>query len=332
MSIKEKGSAAGLTKEQIAAESNPKPQEEQKNTPQKKPEPRFWAEVQQRTVSLFASAALAPMLLEPRVLIESQANSDTSSPPHFSIKANAKLAFSTESGPRGALVIEPNQTRKIFVWSGELDRPSINGPSTLAVHTGAEAPGNGYERGPAMPGSYKITLFSFLDGEPLPSVQVVLPPSNDHSLRAQDATDDHSFVKAFLQEAKELPEEAFWIRPGRYDEKEIAEMAYLVEQTQIPALHRELLQRCKRLQLLEHDLVTPPILADDLEEVRVHARDRDLFPWFALKPYDSGDFICFDLENGGLVRARQLQIEPIAESPRQYLLKLLQLAKEEFLK
>jgi hypothetical protein len=283
---------------------------------------KVWAEVQQRMVSIFAAAsAERAFILEPRVLIEA---------PEAKHAFTARLVDTPlQTGPKGSITIEPNQSVRLFTWSGEVDQPNITGPSALAVSTGNQEPGSGYDRVQATPGTYRITLFSFLDGEALSPVEVSLPPGSDSVLRPEDATDDSSFVRAFLHEARELPQEDFWMKPGRYDEKEIMEMAYLIDRTGIPALHRELLLRCKRLQMLEHDLVTPPILADDLEEVRIHARDRDLFPWFALKPYDSGDFICFDLEKGGLVRAHHLQIEPIAESPRAYLLKLLRKAKEK---
>jgi hypothetical protein len=282
---------------------------------------QVWAEVQQRTVSIFAAASSEKsFILEPRVVIEAQE-------PKLSYMARL-LDTSLQSGPKGSITIEANQRAKLFTWSGEVDQPNIAGPSALAVSLGNQEPGSGYDRVPAAPGKYRISLFSFLDGEALSPMELLLPPGNDSVLRPEDATDDSSFIRAFLHEAKDLAQEDFWMKPGRYDEKEIMEMAYLIDRTGIPALHRELLLRCKRLQILEHDLVTPPIIADDLEEVRIHARDRDLFPWFALKPYDSGDFICFDLEHGGLVRAHHLQIEPIGESPRAYLLKLLRKAKE----
>jgi hypothetical protein len=282
---------------------------------------KIWAEVRQRTVSIFAAASSeGSFILEPRLLIEA--------PEAKSAYTARLLDTPVQSGPKGSITIEANQSVKLFTWSGEVDQPNIAGPSPLVVSMGNQEPGSGYDRVPATPGKYRITLFSFLNGEALSPIEVLLPPGNDTALRPEDATDDGSFVRAFLHEAKELPQEDFWMKPGRYDEKEIMEMAYLIDRTGIPSLHRELLLRCKRLQILEHDLVTPPIIADDLEEVRIHSRERDLFPWFSLKPYDRGDFICFDLEHGGLVRAHHLQIEPIAESPRLYLLKLLRKAKE----
>jgi hypothetical protein len=282
-----------------------------------------WVEVSGRRAALFARAPESrELILEPRLAVEDD--------------AGARLAVATlppqqdAPGPAGSVVVPAGQDRKLATWTGEVDLPAIQGPSPTAilVETGPKEPGAGEERASAPPGRYGLRLFSFLDGEPLASAAAFeLPPATGGISILDAGQDDASFVKAFLAEAREVGEEC-WLRPGRWEEAELEEMARLADLDAIPSLHRELLLRVRRLRIADHDLVTPPSAEEDLEVVRVHARERELFPWFSQKPYDRGEFICFDLESGALVQTRQLRVEPLGQSPRGYLVELLRRARE----
>lgn len=280
-------------------------------------------EVSDRQITFWLSAPTTQkLLLDPHSLLEDETGARVA---HLTLPAP-----DSEDGPKGALVIPAGREVRLAVWTGEIDLPALPGQNPRAVleESGPDEPGPGERRVFAPPGRYRLTLFSFLQGEPVAHVEFSLPPSHGAArgrVGGLSSEDDASFVKAFLAEAR-LLREGCRIRPGRFSDADLAEMARLAEIPQIPAIHRELLLRVRRLQIADHDLVTPPILEEDLEVVRASTGEQDLFPWFSLKPYDREEFVCFDLNKGGLVHTLYRSVDPLRESPREYLLALLQQA------
>lgn len=287
-----------------------------------RPKLEAWTERDGRRIALRARAQ-GPLLLDPRLYLEDE--------------KGARLAAITlptpaeAKGPSGARSFSADQEAELFVWGGELSLPMVDGPLPTLRPAHAAPPSDDDEeeaRRLMPPGLYRFVLISFLDGEPIATAPFTLPPGGAPVARAVDlGQDDASFVRAFLHELRALPPEAAWTKPGRWSEDELREMARLADAEVVPPLQRELLLRVRRLRLADHDLVTPPIIEDDMEEIRVQARDHEFFPWFSQKPYDAGAFICFDLARGGLVQIANLRVSPLSESPREFLLNLLRHAK-----
>jgi hypothetical protein len=174
-------------------------------------------------------------------------------------------------------------------------------------------------------GRYCAKVFSFADGEPLAEVWFEVSSSESTLGLSNEALDDSAFVRGFLQEARLLGEECF-VKPGRWSVEELDEMARCAELSSIPVLHRELLLRVRRLRIADHDLVTPPMIEEDLENLSLQGDDTELFPWFSVEPYDAGCYICIDIDTGDLVRVSYREHERLDETPREYLRKLLQRA------